>query len=142
MTVPEYAGRTFAATVVRSAGAVDPQSGSVLVELQADNAGHALKPGAYAQVNFRNAGGGASLHLPGSAVMFGDKGSSVAIVGADNRVTIRPVTIGRDEGRTVEIRAGLTGRERVIDTPPDVIQTGDQVSIVARPKEQAGGNNG
>lgn len=142
VTVPEYAGRTFAATVVRAAGAVDVQSGAMLVELQTDNAGHALKPGAYAQVNFRNAAGGTSLHLPGSAVMFGEKGSSVAIVGPDNRVAIRPVTIGRDEGRTVEIRSGLSGRERVVDTPPDIIQDGDKVSIVARETEKAGGGDG
>ena len=50
LTVPEYPGRTFDATLTRSAGAVDPQSGTVLVELQADNADRALKPGAYAQV--------------------------------------------------------------------------------------------
>ena len=141
VVVPEYAGRTFAATVVRSAGAVDPQSGSMLVELQADNAGHALKPGAYAQVGFSNTAGNTGLHLPGSAVIFGEKGASVAIVGADDRIDIRPITIGRDEGKTVEIRAGLTGNERVVDTPPDIIEDGDKVSVIARPKEKAGGRD-
>ena len=142
ISVPEFPGRTFKATVVRSAGAVDPASGSVLVELQADNSDRALKPGAYSQVAFKAASTSASLHIPGSAVIIGEKGSSVAVVGADDVVTVKPVTIGRDEGKTVEIKLGLTGQDRVIDTPPDTIATGDKVRIVAAPKAGGGGNDG
>ncbi len=46
MTLPEYPGRTFNAEVTRTARAVDQQSGTVLVELQSDNADRALEPGA------------------------------------------------------------------------------------------------
>ena len=129
MTLPEYPGRTFDVVLVRTAGAVDVQSGTVLVELRADNADRALKPGAYAQVNFPIAAAAGSVHLPASALIFREAGPSVAIVGAGGRVTLKPIDIGRDDGAEVEITSGLTGSERVINTPPDALATGDRVRV-------------
>ena len=79
LALPEYPGRAFAATMTRSAGAVDAQSGAVLVELQADNADRALKPGAFARVSFQLGDRGATgLTLPGSTILYGSSGPSVA----------------------------------------------------------------
>ena len=44
---------------------------------------------------------------------------------------MKTVTIGRDDGDSVEISAGLTPADRVIDSPPDSLQTGDPVRIAA-----------
>ena len=130
LTLPEYPGRTFAATLTRSAGAVDAQSGAVLVELQADNPDRALKPGAFAQVSFNmGAANGNSVTLPGSAVLYGNSGPTVAIVGKDGRVTLRPITIARDEGSTVIVNGGVRADDQVIDSPPDSIQAGDKVNV-------------
>lgn len=128
LALPEYPARAFDAVLARSAGAVDPQSGTVLVELDADNRDGALKPGAYAQVRFPLASTGA-LTIPSSALVANGAGTSVAIVGANGRVAFRPVTVTRDDGAAVEIGAGLTGTERVIDTPPDSLRSGDAVHI-------------
>lgn len=128
LTVPEFPGRTFNATLTRSAGAVDPASGSVLVQLEADNSAGALKPGAYAQINFPLATS-SGITLPASAIITRESGTVVAIVDARNRVHLRPVTIARDEGAIVQIGSGLTGRERIVDTPPDAIAEGDQVRV-------------
>lgn len=130
LMLPEYPGRTFTATLTSSAGAVDAQSGAVLVQLQAANPDRALKPGAFAQVSFNvGQGGGNGLSLPGSAILYGNDGPTVALVGRDSRVTVRPVTITRDEGATVLVTGGITARDRVIDSPPDSIQSGDRVSV-------------
>ena len=130
LTLPEYPGRSFAATMTRSAGAVDAQSGAVLVELQASNADGALKPGAFARVSFSvGAGDGDGLVIPGSAILYGSGGPTVAVVEAGDRVMVRPVTIARDEGRTVMLSAGIRPGDRVIDTPPDAIRTGDRVNV-------------
>ena len=130
ITVPEYPGRDFDATLTRTADAVDPQSGTVLVELQRANGDHALKPGAYAQVKFPLGDNGAGgVRLPASAMVVGAKGTRVATVGAGDRAVMKTVTIGRDDGDTVEISAGLTPADRVIDSPPDSLQTGDPVRI-------------
>ncbi|CAN5195746.1 efflux RND transporter periplasmic adaptor subunit [soil metagenome] len=128
LTVPEFPDRTFTAKLTRTAGAVDPSSGSVLVQLEADNSDGALKPGAYAQISFPLATSG-GITLPASAVIVRDSGTVVAIVDANNRVHVRKVTISRDEGAIVQIGAGLTGGERVIDTPPDAIAEGDEVRV-------------
>jgi RND family efflux transporter MFP subunit len=128
LTVPEFPDRVFTAKLTRSAGAVDPASGSVLVQLEADNSDGALKPGAYAQIRFPLATS-SGITLPASAVMVRETGPVVAIVDAQNRIHLRPVTIARDEGAIVQIGAGLTGRERIVDTPPDALAEGDQVRV-------------
>ncbi|SEJ28262.1 RND family efflux transporter, MFP subunit [Sphingobium sp. AP50] len=130
LTLPEYPGRNFTATMTSSANAVDPQSGAVLVQLQAPNPDGALKPGAFAQVKFQvGAGQGNALTLPGSAILYGNDGPTVAVVGNDGRVTVKPVTIARDEGSTVQISTGITAQDRIVDTPPDAIRTGDKVQV-------------
>jgi len=134
LTLPEFPGRSFTATLTRSANSVDAQSGAMLVELQADNGDGALKPGAYAHVKFPIDGAGAGLRIPGSAVLSAEEGPSVAVVGKDGRVTLRRITIARDEGKTVLVSVGIGRNDKVIDSPPDSIQTGDRVQIAAPDK--------
>jgi RND family efflux transporter MFP subunit len=131
MTLPEFAGRSFDVVTTRTAGAVEAQSGTVLVELQAPNGDRALKPGAYAQVKFPITGSSNSFRVPASVLMFGDAGPTLAIVQPDGRILVKPVTLGRDEGKVVEVTAGLTGGERIVDTPPDALATGDRVRVEA-----------
>lgn len=135
LSLPEYAGRSFTAETVRSANAVDPESGAVLVELQASNPDGALKAGAYTHVTFSvPKGSQTGLRLPGSAIHFGAEGPSVALVDKGGRVTLKKVTIARDEGKTVLISDGIGKGAQVIDSPPDSIMTGDRVSIVSGAK--------
>jgi len=132
LTLPEYPGRTFTAQMTRSADAVDTSSGTVLVELQAANGDRALKPGAYAQASFPVAGGGSAVELPASAMIVGQNGTQVAVIGNDGRAQIKTVTIGHDLGDRVQISAGLAPTDRVIDSPPDSLQSGDRVQIAQR----------
>lgn len=138
LTLPEYPGRTFTATMTRSADAVDTSSGTVLVELQAPNGDRALKPGAYAQASFPVAGGGGAVELPASAMIVGQNGTQVAVVGSDGRAVLKTVTIAHDLGDRVQISAGLSTSDRVIDSPPDSLQSGDKVQI-AQHQGAAGG---
>lgn len=134
LSLPEYPGRAFPATLTRSAGAVDAQSGAVLVELQADNVDRALKPGAFAQVSLMLAPDtGGSLGLPGSAVLQGSNGPSVAVVDRNGLVTVKKVTIVRDEGARVLVQGPISPESRVIDNPPDSVHTGLKVQVTATP---------
>ncbi|HEV7386835.1 MAG TPA: efflux RND transporter periplasmic adaptor subunit [Phenylobacterium sp.] len=137
-TVPEYPGRTFTAQLAASADAITPQSGTLLVQLQIDNTDRALKPGDYAQVRFSLPPNG-GIQVPATALMFRDNGMSVALVGAGGRVTMKPVTVVRDLGTTVEVAAGLTPADRVIDNPPDSLRPGDQVRIAVPTTRASGG---
>jgi RND family efflux transporter MFP subunit len=138
LTVPEHPGRVFAATLAASADAIAPQSGTLLVQLQLDNGAGLLKPGDYAQVRFSLPPDKGTIKTPSSALIFGDTGMSVAVVGSDGRVVIKPVTIARDLGSMVEVSAGLTPADRVIDNPPDSLRPGDTVKIA----EATGGLHG
>eukprot|EP01037_Dinobryon_pediforme_P009894 gene9894-9960_t len=129
LDLPEYPGRTFGAELVRSAGAVDSQSGSVLIELQAENADRLLKPGAFAQVHFHSTGNVGTLALPGSAILYGTAGPSVAVV-KGGKVDLRGVKIIRDEGNVVRVTGAISTGDAVIDTPPDAIHSGQAVRVV------------
>jgi RND family efflux transporter MFP subunit len=129
LTVPEYPGQTFPATVSSTSGAISDQSGSLLVELQTDNSAGTLKPGDYAQVRFSLPAKAGGVQLPASAIMFRRKGIAVATVGPNDRVVIKYVAIGQDLGSAVDIASGLSPSDRVIDNPPDSIGANDQVRI-------------
>jgi multidrug efflux pump subunit AcrA (membrane-fusion protein) len=103
----------------------------MLIELQADNPDRALKPGAFAQVSLPVDGTANSLRVPVSALMFREEGPTVGVVGANGKVVVKPVSIGRDEGQKVEITSGINANDRVISTPPDALQTGDTVKLGA-----------
>jgi RND family efflux transporter MFP subunit len=132
LRLPEYPSRQFEAVLTRSDGAVDLQSGTVLVELQAPNPTGALKPGAYAQVSFPIGGansGASGVLIPVSAVLFRSDGTLVAVVGSQGRVSLRHITIGRDLGETLEVKTGLTSADDVIENPPDSVAEGDAVRV-------------
>ena len=129
LTVPEYPGRSFQATVASTSDAIGAQSGALLVELHADNSAGLLKPGDYAQVRFDLPAQPGGVILPASALIFRQKGEAVATLGSDDRVQFKYVTIAQDQGATVKIASGLSPSDRVIDNPPDSIADHDRVRI-------------
>jgi RND family efflux transporter MFP subunit len=134
LSVPEYPARQFRATLVSSSGAIATQSGALLVEAQIDNLDGALKPGDYAQVTFNLPPASGALRLPATAVMFRNDGMTVAVVGPNDRVALKHVTVARDLGTTVEIATGLSPNDAVIDNAPDSIANGEVVRVAsARP---------
>lgn len=142
VTVPEYPGEVFRATVTTDARAVAAQTGAVLMQLQLDNAQGRLKSGAYAQVIFKLSSAAATTRVPATALQFRHDGPVVAIVGPDGKVVIRPVTIARDLGTSVEIATGVTAKDRVIDNPPEALAAGDSVRIAARATPEKAANAG
>jgi RND family efflux transporter MFP subunit len=135
LKLPQYPDRTFSAEVVTTANAIDPQSRTVLVELQADNPKGELWPGTFAQVTFQLPGNPDVLLVPAGALIFQEHGAQVATVDADDHVHLRAVTIGQDEGTNLEVLGGLTPEDRVIDSPPDTLSEGETVHVAgaARP---------
>jgi RND family efflux transporter MFP subunit len=129
LSVPEYPGRTFSAVVEASAKAVDVASGTTRMLLIVDNADGQLMTGGFTNVSFELPHPEVAINVPASALIFNQSGLQIATVGNDNRVVLKKVTIARDLGREVEVGSGLTAEDRVIDSPPDGIASGDQVHI-------------
>ena len=133
ISVPEYPGRLFPATVEASAQAVDPASGTTRMLLIVDNATGELMTGAFANIRLELPGPEISINVPASALIFDQARLRVATVGVDGRVILKPVTISRDLGKEIEIGSGLTADDRIIVSPPDGIASGDQVHIAGVP---------
>ena len=129
ISVPEYPGRKFEATVEASSQSVDAASGTTRMQLVVDNAAGELMTGAYANVSLTLAQADVAIDVPASALIFDQTGLRVATVGEDGKVKMLTVTIARDLGRRVEIGSGLTADDRVIESPPDGIVPGDPVRI-------------
>ncbi|MGZ3375451.1 MAG: efflux RND transporter periplasmic adaptor subunit [Phenylobacterium sp.] len=137
VTVPEYPGRTFKAKLASTSEAVGAQSGALTAELQIDNPDQAMKPGDYAQASFKLVRSESqTLRLPASALMFRQKGMAVGVVDAQNHAHLRYVTLGHDLGTSVEIAAGLSAGDRVINNPPDSLQEGQLVRVAGSPERR------
>lgn len=135
LTVPEYPGQKFIASVAALSDAVNASSGTSLVQLLVDNPGGKLLPGGFTNVTFNLPAQPDAVRLPASALVFDAHGMRVATLGANDRVQYKTVTIARDFGDSVEIGSGLSASERIIDTPPDGLLDGDQVRVAATDKK-------
>jgi membrane fusion protein, multidrug efflux system len=93
-------------------------------------------PGDYASIHLQMAAVAHVLSLPSSALIFDAKGLSVATVGADNRVLLKPVSIERDLGTIIELASGLSPSDRVIEIPPDGIGNGALVRLADTAKDK------
>lgn len=130
LRLPEYPDRTFPATLDSTADAISEQSNSLLVQLLADNARGALKPGEYAKVTLHLPSGSNMLRIPASTLMFRRRGLEVATVLPNNRILMKAITIGLDLGPQVEVSEGLNPHDRVVDNPPDSLEGGDLVHVL------------
>lgn len=130
ITVPEHQGKTFKAIVAASSGAIDVGTSTARLQLTLDNASGELLPGSYARVSFAVQSVAETLSIPASALIFNAAGLQVATVGKDSKVTLKPISITRDLGKSLEI-SGLLAQDKIIDNPPDGISNGESVSVKA-----------
>ena len=130
LDLPQYPNRTFKGTVATTSEAINEAARTLLVELHADNTDHLLQPGTYAEVHFHLAANPEIVRIPTSALVFREQGIQVAILGKDNRVELRPAKLGRNLGTDIEVLSGLTVGDRVIESPPDSLSTGDVVRVI------------
>ena len=120
---------TFEAELSSTSNALEENSRTALVELQADNPDGKLWPGAFTEVQFHIPSDPNTLRIPSTALIFGANGMRVAAIDANNRVVLKPVRLGRDLGNYVEIQSGLSLTDRLIDNPQESIEAGAVVRI-------------
>ena len=127
ITLREQPGRVFKGTVTRTAGAIDPASRTLLTEVQVPNRDGALLSGSYVTVHFKIQRSEPPLLIPGPALLAGSQGTRVAVVGSDDTLHYRPVTVGRDYGDHVEILSGLEESDVIVTGVPGGIADGAKV---------------
>jgi RND family efflux transporter MFP subunit len=137
VTVQQFPGRRFAGKVTRTSESLNPNTRTLLAEVDVPNPDSALLPGMYAQVKLRSTSAEPPLLVPGDALVTRASGIRVAVVGEGGIVHFQTVSIGRDYGTETEVLSGLQGGEQVIINPTDDIREGAKVRPVAS-REQTG----
>jgi len=129
--MPQYPGVQFDATLSHTSKAINATSHSMQVELQADNAAGKFFGGSYCNVHFEIPTDVNLVKLPSTALVTGNQGTQVAVLDSNNKVVLKSVQLGRDLGDSVEIVAGLSPSDRVINNPPETLAAGDKVRVAA-----------
>ncbi|RZL11019.1 MAG: efflux RND transporter periplasmic adaptor subunit [Rubrivivax sp.] len=134
----ERPGVAIQGTVARTSGAIDGAARSMQVEVELPNPDRGLLPGAYVEVSIPLASGVARrLTLPPTALQFRQDGPRVAVVRADQTITLRNVKLGRDFGRRVEVLSGLEPTDVVVLNPHDAVEEGQKVLAREAPPDKA-----
>jgi multidrug efflux pump subunit AcrA (membrane-fusion protein) len=124
VAVQEYQGVPLFAEVTRTANSIDPNTRTMLTELQIDNSSGKLISGMYTVVTFPPAAGvEAPLLISGDAVMVRHDRSMVATV-VDGKIRFVPITIGRDFGSEIEVLTGLKAGDTIVTQVTDDVQDG------------------
>ena len=127
--MPQYPGVQFDATLSHTSKSINASSHSMQVELQADNAAGKFFGGSYCNVHFELPTDANLVKLPSTALVTGNQGTEVATVDGNDKVVLKSVQLGRDLGDSVEIVAGVSPSDRVINNPPETLSAGDKVRV-------------
>jgi len=129
LTTPGVPTKIFMARVVRTAGAMESDSRTLLVEMEVDNSNGEILAGSYAQVRFAELKDQIPLAIPSNTLLFRAEGPQVGVVGADGVVQLHNIKIGRDFGATLEILEGVSLSDKIILNPADSLVSGIKVRI-------------
>lgn len=134
LTLDEYPGQQFVGNVARNSNAIDAASRTLNVEVDVNNREGKLLPGAYAFVHFKFPQEVRMLSVPANTILFRAEGLRVGLV-RDGKVHLQPITIGKDNGSTLEIATGVSRSDQLVLDPSDSISEGQPVHIAqaARP---------
>ena len=132
LSLTELAQRSFCGQVVRTANSIDPSTRTLLTEVDVPNGSGTLLPGAYGEVHFDVKVTGQRVSLPINALLFRPDGTMAAVVGPDSRINLKKITIGRDFGNVLEVLQGIEPTDRIVINPPDALEQGELVNLVAQ----------
>ena len=120
--------------------ALDPGSTTAEVWLKIDNKAGKLKVGSPVKVSITGRTVAQAWTVPDSAVVAADDGSkTVMVVGSDGEAHRKPVSLGIDNGKDVQVVSGLVPGDLVITVAPYGLDEGTKVQVSAA--APAGGGN-
>lgn len=106
---------------------VDPATGTIRLVAAFPNPGNVLRPGQYGRVRIQTSVDKRALLIPQSAVQDLQGGYQVAVVGPDNKVSIRPVKVGEKVGTMWVVKDGVKPGDQVIVEGVGKVKDGTQV---------------
>jgi len=133
ITLQEMPGEKFKGKVTRTSESIDPATRTLLTEIDVPNPDGRLLPGSFGQIHFSVPDNVNKVTIPVNAMLFRQEGTRVAVVDQNGIVHLRPISIGRDYGATLEVLGGVEANEQVIVNPSDSLEEGQKVRI-SQPK--------
>ena len=130
VTQAELRGQTFRGQIARTAASIDTVTRTMQIEVSLPNRDGTLLPGSFVQVLLPLKASQA-ISVATNTLMFRTDGIRVAVVDAEGGVRLRAIKLGRNSGETIEVLEGLGPSDRVVLNPPDSLNDGDKVSVVA-----------
>jgi RND family efflux transporter MFP subunit len=116
--------------LVRTSQSIDPNSLTLLAEVDVPNPDGKLLPGGYAQVHFDITTDHPPLVIPGNTLIFRAQGTQVGVVATDTHtVHLKNIKVGRDFGTKLEVTDGLEESDSVILNPSDSLAEGARVEV-------------
>jgi len=129
LDLAQYPTQKFLGKVVRTSEAIDPSTKTLLTEVDVPNHNGALLPGGYAQAHLQVKVTGARLALPVNALLFRSEGLRAVVVDATHHAHLKPITVGRDYGNTLEVLQGLDAGDWIVLNPADSLDDGQEVHV-------------
>ncbi|MGA8570142.1 MAG: efflux RND transporter periplasmic adaptor subunit [Candidatus Binataceae bacterium] len=114
---------------------VNVQTGTILIQGLFPNPGNILRPGLYAKIRSATDVQRGALLVPQAAVLETQGQYQVAVVDAENRVSLRTVKTGKQTGNLRIIEDGLKPGERVITQGLQRVSDGMEVQPRLAPAE-------
>lgn len=133
ITAAGYPGRKFTGTITRHPDALSPDTRTMLVEVDLPNEDQALYPGMYATAEFTVAMGTGAPMVPDDALVFRDGKVYVPVV-RNNQLHLAEVTLGYDNGQTVEVLSGINPSDKVAVNVGQAARDGENVQPVENTK--------
>jgi len=117
--------------VLRVDRGVDPSTGALAVEATFPNPEHRLRPGLFARIRAEVETRTGALLVPQRAVQELQGRYHVFVLGADDTVTLRPVSVGPRVGELWLIDSGLAAGDRIVVDGVQRIRSGMRVTVAA-----------
>ena len=139
ISLPNVPGRTFSGVVLHSTVALDPDSRTLVAEIQINNPGDVLRPGMFSDVQLTVPQPSGVLLVTDSALVTGAAGTQLTLVGPDNKLHFQNVSVGDDDGINIQILSGLKPTDRIVSSPSNGFREGEEVQIQASTPDKKGG---
>jgi membrane fusion protein (multidrug efflux system) len=127
--VESYPGRIFEGKVEKINSALDLSTRTLQTEVYIPNSDRSLKPGMFANVEVVLLEKPQTLVIPREAIL--GEGSEMSVFVAEGKQAVRkPITIGYEQDRMVEVLRGLNEADQVVIKGQQLIKDGSTIRVI------------
>jgi membrane fusion protein, multidrug efflux system len=110
---------------------IDQATGTVKLRADFDNLDDKLFPNQFVNARLLIKTLRGVVTVPARAVQYGAPGAYVYVAGADDKVSVRPVELGPQDGPMFAVKSGLSPGDRVVVDGADRLRDGTKVLIAS-----------